>query len=56
MHGSNGNLSPTPRVNVFAVYNSVENAVVDPFCDRRPRPEYLAERTIEPVEPLADSK
>ncbi|MBN83406.1 MAG: ectoine hydroxylase [Planctomycetaceae bacterium] len=56
MHGSNGNLSPTPRVNLFAVYNSVENAVVDPFCDRRPRPEYLAERTIEPVEPMADSK
>ena len=56
MHGSNGNLSSTPRVNLFAVYNSVENALVDPFCDRRPRPEYLAERTIEPVEPLANSK
>jgi len=56
MHGSNGNLSPAPRVNLFAVYNSVENAVVDPFCDCRPRPEYLAERTIEPVGPLANSK
>lgn len=49
MHGSCGNLSPTPRVNLFAVYNSVENAVVTPFCDRPPRPEYLAERTVEPV-------
>lgn len=49
MHGSSGNLSPTPRVNLFAVYNSVENAVVDPFCDRPPRPEYLAERTVVPV-------
>lgn len=49
MHSSNGNLSPTPRVNLFAVYNSVENAVVDPFCGRPPRPEYLAERTVEPV-------
>jgi ectoine hydroxylase len=49
MHASNGNLSPTPRVNLFAVYNSVENAVVDPFCDRPPRPEYLAERSVVPV-------
>lgn len=49
MHGSNGNLSPSPRVNLFAVYNSVENAVVDPFCNRPPRPEYLAERSVEPV-------
>ena len=49
MHGSNGNLSPSPRLNLFSVYNSVENAIVDPFCDRPPRPEYLAERNIEVV-------
>ena len=49
MHGSCGNLSPTPRINLFAVYNSVENAVVDTFCDRPPRPDYLAERTVDPV-------
>lgn len=49
MHASNGNLSPTPRVNLFAVYNSVENGVVDPFCDHPPRPEYLAERSVEPI-------
>ena len=47
MHGSNGNLSPTPRVNVFAVYNSVENALVAPFCGRTPRPDFLAERDTE---------
>lgn len=47
MHGSCGNLSPTSRVNLFAVYNSVENTIVDPFCDRPPRPEYLAEREVE---------
>lgn len=47
MHGSNGNLSPSPRVNLFAVYNSVENQLVEPFCDRAPRPEYLSERTID---------
>ncbi|MEZ6125487.1 MAG: phytanoyl-CoA dioxygenase family protein [Planctomycetaceae bacterium] len=46
MHASGGNLSPVPRVNLFAVYNSVENALVDPFCDQLPRPEYLAERSV----------
>jgi ectoine hydroxylase len=46
MHGSCGNLSPTPRVNLFAVYNSVENAVARPFCQRPPRPDYLAERAV----------
>lgn len=50
MHGSNGNLSPVPRVNLFAVYNSIENRLTDPFCDRPPRPEYLAERTLIPIE------
>ncbi|MEZ6095244.1 MAG: ectoine hydroxylase [Pirellulaceae bacterium] len=49
MHGSTGNLSPRPRTNFFVVYNSVENSVVEPFCDRPPRPEYLAERTVVPV-------
>lgn len=46
MHGSGGNLSPDPRTNVFAVYNSVENSLAAPFCGRPPRPEYLAEREI----------
>ena len=54
MHGSNGNLSPTPRVNLFAVYNSVENAIIEPFCELPRRPEYLAERTFEPIDPLTD--
>lgn len=49
MHGSCGNLSPTPRVNLFAVYNSIHNAVVDPFCERPPRPKYLAEREVVPI-------
>lgn len=49
MHGSTGNLSPTPRINLFAVYNSVDNALVDPFCDRPPRPDYLAERSVTPL-------
>lgn len=49
MHGSVGNLSPYPRTNLFLVYNSVENASVEPFGHRPPRPEYLAEREVKPI-------
>lgn len=49
MHGSAGNLSPTPRINLFAVYNSLQNLLTDPFCDRPPRPDYLAERSPETI-------
>jgi ectoine hydroxylase len=49
MHGSAGNLSPTPRINLFAVYNSMHNLLVDPFCHRPPRPDYLAERSPEAI-------
>lgn len=44
MHGSNGNISPWPRANVFMVYNSVENALVDPKYGLKPRPEHIATR------------
>lgn len=47
MHGSNGNLSPHPRINLFSVYNSVDNQLTNPFCDRAPRPEFLAERDVQ---------
>lgn len=50
MHGSASNLSPTPRSNLFAVYNSVDNALRQPFGDQPPRPDYLAERFVEPIE------
>ncbi|MBI1310216.1 ectoine hydroxylase [bacterium] len=49
MHGSGGNLSPYPRTNLFAVYNSVENPLAAPFCSRPPRPEFLAEREVVPI-------
>jgi len=52
MHGSNGNMSPQPRINLFAVYNSVENGLKYPFGDQPPRPNYLAEREITPVRAL----
>lgn len=49
MHGSQGNLSPDPRTNLFLVFNSVDNAVVEPFGGLAPRPVHLAERTVEPL-------
>lgn len=44
MHGSNSNISPFPRANVFIVYNSVDNRLVAPFGTKVPRPRFLAER------------
>ncbi len=44
MHGSNSNITPYPRSNVFLVYNSVENKLVEPFAAKAPRPEYIATR------------
>lgn len=44
MHGSNSNITPLPRSNVFMVYNSVLNTPVDPFCGLAPRPNFIAER------------
>lgn len=51
MHGSNGNITPWPRSNVFFVYNSVENALVEPFSGQAPRPEHIASRDFTPLEP-----
>ncbi len=60
MHGSNGNISPYPRSNAFFVFNSVKNKLVEPFCGLNPRPEYIASRNFQSVEPienfLKDSK
>lgn len=51
LHASNRNLSPWPRSNLFFVYNSVENLLVEPYCGNTPRPNFLGER--EKLEPLA---
>lgn len=48
LHGSGSNITPLPRSNVFLVFNSIENALTEPFAAPRPRPEYLATRTAEP--------
>ena len=53
MHGSNSNISPWPRANVFTVYNSVENALNPPKYGLKPRPEHIAaRRSFDPVTPL----
>ncbi|NWO06115.1 MAG: ectoine hydroxylase [Alteromonadaceae bacterium] len=53
MHGSNANMSPWPRSNLFFVYNSVENQLQQPFCGNRPRPDFLGNRTnIEALVPI----
>lgn len=44
MHGSNSNITPLPRSNVFLVFNSVDNTPVAPFCGQAPRPPFIAER------------
>lgn len=48
MHGSNSNITPEPRSNLFYVYNHIDNRVVEPFCGQAPRPEFICSReTIE---------
>ena len=49
MHGSNGNITPFPRRDVFVVYNSIRNALSHPFAASTPRPEHIASRTFHPV-------
>lgn len=49
MHGSNGNITPMERRNAFLVFNSVENAVEEPFAAPAPRPAHIASRSFEPV-------
>lgn len=50
LHGSNSNITPDPRSNLFYVYNHVDNLPVEPFGADTPRPAFVAERG--PVTPL----
>ncbi len=52
MHGSGSNITPFPRSNVFMVFNSVENALVEPYAAPAPRPEHIAHRNFAPLTPL----
>ncbi|NVI91460.1 ectoine hydroxylase [Actinomadura sp. BRA 177] len=49
MHGSNGNITPFPRSNVFVVFNSVENTCTEPFSAPAPRPAFIGARDFSPV-------
>ena len=49
MHGSNSNITPLPRSNVFLVYNSVDNALAAPFAAPKPRPDFIASRDVAAV-------
>ncbi len=51
MHGSNSNITPWPRSNVFFVYNSIENPLHEPFHGLTPRPEFIASRDFTPLQP-----
>ena len=52
MHGSNSNISPYPRSNLFMVYNSVDNALAPPLFGLKPRPEFIAARQgVAPLQP-----
>ncbi len=50
MHGSNSNITPYPRTNLFYVYNHTKNIVHETLRTRPPRPDFIAER--ERFEPL----
>ena len=54
MHGSNSNISPHQRANVFLVYNSIDNRLGPPLQGRQARPEYIAAREqVAAIEPQA---
>lgn len=45
MHGSNSNITPSPRSNLFIVFNSADNLPERPFAAPRPRPDWLGEQS-----------
>ena len=53
MHGSGNNITPFPRSNIFLVFNSVENALVEPFGGTPPRPDPRGGPRLHPADPLA---
>ncbi len=49
MHGSGNNITPYPRSNIFLVFNSAENVLVEPFAAAKPRPTFIGSRDFTPV-------
>ena len=52
LHGSPDNISSSPRSILMFVYNSVENTPVEPFGGQAPRPHYLSNPDLTPLEPI----
>jgi ectoine hydroxylase len=50
MHGSGNNITPYPRSNIFLVFNSVDNALTEPFAAAKPRPTFIGGREFTPIE------
>ena len=49
MHGSGNNITPFPRSNIFMVFNSVGNTLVEPFAAGEERPNHIANRDFTPL-------
>lgn len=49
MHGSGSNITPFARSNIFIVFNSIENRLVEPFAAPIPRPHFIANRDFRPL-------
>lgn len=49
MHGSSNNITPYPRSNIFLVFNSVDNALQEPYAASEPRPSFIAGRNSTPI-------
>ncbi|WP_412079566.1 ectoine hydroxylase (plasmid) [Streptomyces xanthophaeus] len=49
MHGSGDNITPSPRSNVFIVYNSIDNTLTEPFAAPARRPTFLAAHDFTPL-------
>ncbi|WP_372697618.1 ectoine hydroxylase [Arthrobacter sp. JSM 101049] len=49
MHASNGNVTPFARSNVFIVFNSVENTLVEPYAAAERRPDFAGSRDFTPA-------
>ncbi|MGH3451368.1 MAG: ectoine hydroxylase [Haloechinothrix sp.] len=49
MHASGNNITPYPRSNIFMVFNSVENALGEPFSAGTRRPTFIASRDCTPL-------
>ena len=49
LHGSGNNITPYPRSNIFLVFNSVDNALGEPYAAAGERPSFIAGRDSTPV-------